>query len=182
MLNSLRSYTRYTVSPSADGRTIQQALYSAIPRIELQPNNYATHMNYTRPTYMPSIVGTEAPVVSEMQTQVWRWFLCRSFWFWWWCMEFLQCFIFLRKFNMKLHRNSQDGVCNNAGNSLLETCKSSNLFILNGRCGKDKKGAFTFKNTTIIDYAILSAEALIFFSQILKSERWMLSIQTVTHC
>ena len=55
--------------PTTDGRTIQQALYSAIPRIELQPNSYATHMNYTRPTYMPSILGTEAPIVSEMQTQ-----------------------------------------------------------------------------------------------------------------
>ena len=58
--------------PATDGRTIQQALYSATPRIELQPNSYATHMNYTRytrPTYMPSILGTEAPMVSEMQTQ-----------------------------------------------------------------------------------------------------------------
>ena len=62
---------------------------------------------------------------------------------------------------MKLHRNSQDGVCNNEDNSLLETCKSNNLFILNGRYGKDKKGAYTFKNTSIIDYAILSAETLI---------------------
>ena len=74
-------------------------------------------------------------------------------------------FFFLPKFNMKLHRNSQDGVFNNEGNSLLETYKSNNLFILNGRCGKDKKDAYTFKNTSIIDYAILSAETLI-FSQI----------------
>ena len=55
--------------PTTDGRTIQQALYSAIPRIEPQPKSYATNMNYPRSTYMPSILGTEAPIVSEMQTQ-----------------------------------------------------------------------------------------------------------------
>ena len=65
---------------------------------------------------------------------------------------------------MKLHRNSQDGVCYNEGNFLLETCKSNNFFILIGRCGKDKKGTYIFKNMSIIDYATLSAETLNFFA------------------
>lgn len=69
----------------------------------------------------------------------------------------------LPKLNMNIHRNAQDSICNNEGNILLEICKSNNLFILNGRCGKDKEtGAFTFKNTSTIDYCIFSSESLRF--------------------
>ena len=52
--------------------------------------------------------------------------------------------------NMNLRRISHDTVCNNEGNALLEICKSNNLCILNGRCGKDKNlGSFTFKPRNI---------------------------------
>ena len=48
---------------------------------------------------------------------------------------------------------------------MLETCKSNNLFILNGRCGKDKGvGTFTFKNISVIDYAIVTVQSLKFIS------------------
>ena len=43
-------------------------------------------------------------------------------------------------------RVSQDAVINNAGNLLLDMCKTYNLFILNGRCGADiNVGAMTFR-------------------------------------
>ena len=64
---------------------------------------------------------------------------------------------------MSLHRTTRDSIFNNEGKILLEICKSNNLFILNGRCGKDKEmGAFTFKNTSTIDYSIFSTESLKF--------------------
>ncbi|MEW8546068.1 MAG: reverse transcriptase family protein [Candidatus Thiodiazotropha sp.] len=57
----------------------------------------------------------------------------------------------------------KDKATNNEGNRLLETCKSNNLFILNGRCGKDKGiGEYTFKSISVIDYSISTAEALKF--------------------
>lgn len=60
-------------------------------------------------------------------------------------------------------RCSRDQIVNYEGNMLLDICKSNNLLILNGRCGKDRgTGAYTFKNTSIIDYSIASVEALNF--------------------
>ena len=61
--------------------------------------------------------------------------------------------------NMNLRRLSHDTVCNYEGNALLEICKSNNLCILNGRCGKDKNiGSFTFKHTSVIDYSITTVD------------------------
>ena len=58
-------------------------------------------------------------------------------------------------------RCSKDQNVNYEGNMLLDICKSNNLLILNGRCGKDRgTGAYTFKNTSIIDYSIASVETL----------------------
>lgn len=46
---------------------------------------------------------------------------------------------------------------NNSGFRLIEICKNNNLSILNGRFGHDKnKGAMTFRNVSVIDYAIVS--------------------------
>ena len=60
-------------------------------------------------------------------------------------------------------RTSQDKIINNEGNMLIDTCKLNNLFILNGRCGTDKNvGAMTFRNLSIIDYSIISYQALKF--------------------
>ena len=41
--------------------------------------------------------------------------------------------------------------------------QTNDLLILNGRCGKDANiGALTFKNTSVIDYSMASAQALKF--------------------
>ena len=62
-------------------------------------------------------------------------------------------------------RCSKDSNINNEGRLLLETCKSNNLLILNGRCGKDRGvGSFTYKNTSVIDYTVVSAQILKFIS------------------
>lgn len=65
------------------------------------------------------------------------------------------------QFNFDKSRVSKDKSTNNEGHLLIEICKSNNLFILNGRCGKDKGvGVFTFKHLSVIDYSIVSAQAL----------------------
>ena len=69
----------------------------------------------------------------------------------------------LRELNFSEIRTSKDKTSNNEGNSLLQICKTNDLLILNGRCGKDANiGALTFKNTSVIDYSIASAQALKF--------------------
>ena len=71
----------------------------------------------------------------------------------------VQCL--LSNYSLDPTRASKDKSSNKEGNLLLEICKSSDLFILNGRCGKDKgTGNFTFRNSSIIDYSIASAYAL----------------------
>lgn len=43
----------------------------------------------------------------------------------------------------------------------MEICKNNNLFIANGRIGKDKNiGNLTFRNTSLIDYTICSVSTL----------------------
>ena len=58
-------------------------------------------------------------------------------------------------------RANQDTAFNKQGESLLNICKSNNLLILNGRCHKDKGiGKYTFRDISVIDYAISSTEGL----------------------
>ena len=41
---------------------------------------------------------------------------------------------------------------------LIDTCKNNNLFIVNGRFGKDKGiGTTTFRDKSLIDYTLCSA-------------------------
>lgn len=62
---------------------------------------------------------------------------------------------------MSHKRASQDKITNKQGEHLLDICKSSNLFILNGRCGNDKgKGKLTFRNISLLDYGIASVDSL----------------------
>ena len=71
----------------------------------------------------------------------------------------VQCL--LSNYSLDPTRASKDNSSNNEGSLLLEICKSNDLFVLNGRCGKDKGiGNFTFRNTSVIDYSIASAYAL----------------------
>lgn len=73
--------------------------------------------------------------------------------------------------NLSKERCSKDTHINNEGNKLLEICKSNNLLILNGRCGEDKDvGNFTFRNISVIDYSIVSVEALKYIEDFCISE------------
>ena len=59
-----------------------------------------------------------------------------------------------------LNRISEDKSSNKYGSELLKLCKSTNLIILNGRCGLDKGiGKFTESNTrgsSVVDYVLCS--------------------------
>ncbi len=56
-------------------------------------------------------------------------------------------------------RNSVDQVCNNYGNRLIDFCKNMGLYIIaNGRCGNDITGEATCKNSSVIDYVLLSPD------------------------
>ncbi|CAC5411896.1 unnamed protein product [Mytilus coruscus] len=55
------------------------------------------------------------------------------------------------------YRNSPDNIVNSYGRKSLEFCKNNNLFILNGRIGKDKTGRPTSKKSSVIDYMITTA-------------------------
>lgn len=69
----------------------------------------------------------------------------------------------LTQIDLDKTRVSKDKSSNNEGNFLMEICKSNNLFILNGRCGNDKGiGAFTFRNISVIEYSLVSAQGLKF--------------------
>ena len=58
----------------------------------------------------------------------------------------------------KINRVSKDNKINNSGQRLIDICKNHNLFILNGRFGQDNHiGAMTFRNTSVLDYAIVSS-------------------------
>ena len=66
----------------------------------------------------------------------------------------------LEQYNIPTERESRDNKTNNTGNWLIETCKNNNnLFVVNGRVGKDKYlGAPTFRDKSLIDYTICTAE------------------------
>ena len=67
----------------------------------------------------------------------------------------------LETMGIQLHRSSMDKHTNNNGYRLVEICKNNNLTILNGRFGRDKGiGRMTFRNTSVIDYAISSIKGL----------------------
>ena len=69
----------------------------------------------------------------------------------------------LKVYDIPLMRVSLDKSVNKHGEKLLDMCKGHNLFILNGRVGKDKnRGKLTFWDTSILDYAIANADGLKF--------------------
>lgn len=66
----------------------------------------------------------------------------------------------LEKYKIRLRRVSLDKKKNNSGFRLIDICKINNLSILNGRYGHDKNtGAMTFRDTSVIDYVLVSAKA-----------------------
>lgn len=65
----------------------------------------------------------------------------------------------LEQLNIPTERVSKDTKTNNTGNWLIETCKNNNLFIINGRVGKDRGvGAPTFRDKSVIDYTLSTAD------------------------
>ena len=64
----------------------------------------------------------------------------------------------LETMNIPLDRVSKDHKANTMGYWLIDTCKNNNLFIVNGRFGKDKGiGTTTFRDKSLIDYTLCSA-------------------------
>ena len=67
----------------------------------------------------------------------------------------------LDKININKYRVSQDSVVNSNGNILIDICINNNLFILNGRFGKDKVlGKCTFRDQSLINDTNLSINAI----------------------
>lgn len=66
---------------------------------------------------------------------------------------------FLDTLNIPRKRNSQDLVVNSYGRKLLDFCKNNNMYVLNGRVGKDRIGKVTCKNISVVDYVVSSASS-----------------------
>lgn len=67
----------------------------------------------------------------------------------------------LKTLNINEKRVSCDKKTNNNGYKLIEICINNNLFILNGRFGKDTtEGKLTFRDQSLIDYTICSFNSL----------------------
>lgn len=72
----------------------------------------------------------------------------------------------LEKLCIPLERVSKDVKTNNTGYWLIDICKNNNLFIVNGRFGKDKGiGSATFRDKSVIDYTICTAESFDFLNE-----------------
>ena len=80
----------------------------------------------------------------------------------------------LEKHNIQVNRSSKDSKKNGSGHRLISICKNNNLFILNGRYGHDRNiGEMTFRNTSVIDYTLVSSKTLGILSdfQIIEVDR-----------
>ena len=66
----------------------------------------------------------------------------------------------LQNLSIPLERASKDHRTNNTGYWMIDTCKNNNLFIINGRYGKDRGiGALTFRDQSLIDYTVCTADS-----------------------
>ncbi len=64
-------------------------------------------------------------------------------------------------FQIPLDRKIVDFNTNNYGTKMIEFCKKSNCFILNGRIGSDSKTTrLTCRNSSTVDYALCTASVL----------------------
>ena len=72
----------------------------------------------------------------------------------------------LKNLNIPVERSPLDVKTNNTGYWLTDVCKNNNIFIVNGRVGKDKGiGRKTFRETSTIDYTICTANCFTFLTQ-----------------
>ncbi|CAC5367368.1 unnamed protein product [Mytilus coruscus] len=62
--------------------------------------------------------------------------------------------------NISRSRKNPDTIVNKYGRKLIEFCKNNNMFILNGRFGKDSIGRMTCKNKSVVDYMICTCNVL----------------------
>lgn len=73
----------------------------------------------------------------------------------------MNCVNMLPYLDIPVDRSSKCNKVNSHGRKLLDICKLNNLFIVNGRFGKDKCiGNFTFRNISVIDYCLASLDCL----------------------
>ena len=72
----------------------------------------------------------------------------------------------LLRVNFPLHRKSTcSSRPNSYGNKLLDFCRKNNIYIMNGRAGKDGLlGERTCKDSTVIDYCLCSSNLLSYIS------------------
>jgi hypothetical protein len=67
----------------------------------------------------------------------------------------------LEQLKIPIKRNSMDTKKNSYGNMFIDVCKFNNLYIFNGRVGKDKHvGKFTCKDSSVVDYCMGTSEFL----------------------
>ncbi|CAG2186247.1 unnamed protein product [Mytilus edulis] len=64
------------------------------------------------------------------------------------------------KLGIQRKRHSTDLNVNTYGRKLIQFCKNNNMYIMNGRIGNDEVGKPTSKNTSVVDYAISTADVL----------------------
>ena len=68
-------------------------------------------------------------------------------------------FKIIENLNIQLCRESKDTKTNARGYTLIDICRSNDLFILNGRYGEDKNvGQFTFRDKSVIDYVMATTQ------------------------
>ena len=66
----------------------------------------------------------------------------------------------LENLSISLFRKSRDNNTNTNGHRLIQICRNNNIFILNGRVHKDRNlGNFTFRNKSVFDYVLSTAES-----------------------
>ena len=76
-------------------------------------------------------------------------------------IEFFDQESFFKNNGITMNRTSQDIKKNNIGYRIIDVCKNNNMFILNGRYGQDEGvGSFTFRDQSVIDYAITSRRGI----------------------
>ena len=68
----------------------------------------------------------------------------------------------LQNLSIPLNRQSMDNKTNAHGIRLIELCRNNNLFIFNGRIHNDLTGKYTFKDKSVIDYTIATADCFQF--------------------
>ncbi|VDI15733.1 Hypothetical predicted protein [Mytilus galloprovincialis] len=61
-------------------------------------------------------------------------------------------------YNIPIARNNKDKTKNNYGKLLLDLCKFTNMYIINGRIGENMAGERTSKNAAVVDYFIGSLD------------------------